>query len=699
MPQTARHLLQPHLHSLSPPRLMKALLVPAALLSAMVIYSIAKDPSTNGDLTVSPRFGEWGFDMDGRMESVKPGDDFFAYANGTYLEKTEIPADRFRFGNFDALAILSEARVRGILDEAAANPTDGTRKIGMFYKSYMDEARAEELGAEPLQPMLDKINAAESREDLIALMADPGFPGKGLFGAGINADAKNPSRYAVYMGSGGLGLPDKDYYLKPSFAEIRAKYEAYLVTLMTLIEWPEPETTAKEIIAFETRLAEASWDRAELRDRDKTYHLMTPAELATYAPGFDFIRLLESSGLPESRPVIVTDNTAFPKKAAIFAETPLPLLKAWTACGLADGSAAYLSKAFVDASFEFNNKTLSGQPEPMDRWKNAVNMTNGVLGEAVGKVYVAKYFPEESKRQMLELVDNVKAALAARLDRLDWMGGETRKAAHEKLSKFSVKIGYPDQWKDYSDFEVKADDLYGNVVRSSVFSWKKDVERLDEPVDRSEWGMPPQKVNAYYNPTMNEIVFPAAILQPPFFDPKADPAVNYGGIGGVIGHEISHGFDDQGRKSDGDGVLKDWWTEEDKQRFNERAELLGKQYEEIEVMPGETIDGQLTMGENIGDMGGVNLALEAYLKFLDGKPAPVLDGTTGVQRVFLSWAQLWRQKVRDEALLRQLHTDPHAPAIARVNGVVRNMDEWYEAFDIQPGDKLYVKPEDRVKIW
>ncbi|RYD65988.1 MAG: M13 family peptidase [Verrucomicrobiaceae bacterium] len=678
---------------------MKSLLVPSALLGALIVYGIAQDQPALGDLAASPRFGEWGFDMGGRKESVKPGDDFFAYANGTYIEKTEIPPDRFRFGNFDALAILSQKRVHGILEEASAKPTDETKKIGDFYKAFMNEARAEELGVEPIRPDLEKIKAAASREDLVSLISAPDFLGRGLFGAGIHADEKEPTKYSIYVGSGGLGLPDKNYYLKPAFAEIRTKYEAYLTTLLTLISWPEPAATAKEIIAFETKLAEASWDRTELRDRDKTYHLMSQAELAAYAPGFDFARMFAAAGLPLERKVIVSDNTAFPRKTAIFAETPLDLLKAWAASGLADGAAPYLSKPFVEANFEFRDKTLSGQPKQEDRWKSAVEMTNDVLGEAVGKVYVARYFPEESKRQMLELVDNVKGALKARLERLDWMGDKTKAAAQEKLSKFTVKIGYPDQWRDYSALEVKPDDLYGNIVRSSVFSWKRELARLDKPVDRSEWGLPPQIVNAYYNPTMNEIVFPAAILQPPFFDPKADPAINYGGIGGVIGHEISHGFDDQGRKSNGDGMLKDWWTEEDKKQFNERAARLGKQYEQIEVMPGQRINGELTMGENIGDMGGVNLALEAYLTSLNGKPAPVIDGTTGVQRVFLGWAQLWRQKLRDEALIRQINTDPHAPALARVNGVVRNMDEWYEAFDIKPGDKLYVKPEDRVKIW
>jgi putative endopeptidase len=655
--------------------------------------------SQTEDSTAAPRFGTWGFDLAGRKESVKAGDDFFTYANGTYLEKTVIPPDRSRFGNFDALAILSEARVRGILDEAIKNPTEETKKIGRFYSAFMDEAAVEKLGATPLAADLAKVKNAASREELVAIMSAPDIFGGGVFGAGIGPDAKNPAKYAIYVSSGGLGLPDKDYYLKPSFAEIRTKYEVYLTTLLTLIEWREPAATAKEIIAFETRLAKASWDRADQRDRDKTYNLMTPSELGTFAPGFDFAKLLGAKGLSKVGNVIVTDKSAFPTKAAIFAETPLELLKAWTAFGMTSSSAPFLSKAFVDASFEFNNKTLSGQPEQMDRWKRGVAITNETLGEAVGQIYVARYFPEESKRQMLDLVNNVRSALAIRINGLDWMSDNTKKAAQDKLAKFTVKIGYPDKWQDYSALEVKQDDLYGNVTRASAFSWKEELDRLDEPVDRSEWGMPPQKVNAYYNSTMNEIVFPAAILQPPFFDPKADPAINYGSIGAVIGHEISHGFDDQGRKSNGDGVLKDWWTSEDAEKFDKRADQLGKQYEEIEVMPGEHINGKLTMGENIGDMGGLNLGLDAYLASLHGHPAPVLDGTTGLQRVFLGWAQVWRQKVRDEALLKQIHTDPHSPAIARVNGVVRNMEAWYEAFDIKPGDKLYVKPEDRVKIW
>jgi putative endopeptidase len=546
---------------------------------------------------------------------------------------------------------------------------------------------------------LEEIKAAATPGELVSILAKPDGIHRGLFGAGIGPDAKDPTRYKVSVGSGGLGLPDKNYYLKPAFAAIKAKYETYVVTLLTLIGWPEAEARAKEIVAYETRLAEVSWERADLRDRDKTYNPMTPVELAAFADGYEISRLLEARGLSSVDRVVVTDKTAFPQKAKVFSDTSLETLKAWAAFGVADASASLLSKPFVDAQFDFRAKTLSGQPEPLARWKRAVAATNEALGEDVGKVYVARYFPAESKRQMLELVGNVRKVLARRIDQLDWMDDPTKKAAQDKLAKFSVKIGYPDEFMDYSAYQVSADDLHGNMRRAYRFGWQRDLDRLDEPVDRKEWGMPPQKVNAYYNSTMNEIVFPAAILQPPFFDPDADPAVNYGGIGGVIGHEISHGFDDQGRKSNGDGVLKDWWTSEDAARFNQRSEKLGAQYEATEILPGQKINGKLTMGENIGDLGGINLALDAYRASLDGKPAPVLDGLTGDQRVFLGWAQVWRQKIREEALVKQLNTDPHSPATARVNLVLRNVDAWYDAFNVQPGDKLYLKPEDRVRIW
>lgn len=668
-------------------------------LTRSVLLCLLSAGVATADSTAAPRFGEWGFDLAGRDTAVKPGDDFFTYANGTFLAHTEIPADRARYGNFDALAILSETRVHEILEDAVKNPTPETAKVGAFYSAFMDEKTVEERAAKPIAAVLEAIRTAPDRDALVAIQSDPAILGGGVFGANIGQDAKNPDKYAVYVGSGGIGLPDKDYYSKPAFAEIRTKYEAYIATVMTLIGWPEPAQAAKDILALETRLADASWERAQRRDRDKTYNAMSPAELEKLAPGYNFAKMLDARGLAKVSRVIVSDNTAFPKKAEIFADTPLGVLKTWTAFGVARASSPFLSKAFVDPAFDFDGKTLSGQPEERVRWKRAVGLTNQALGEDLGKIYVSKYFPESSKRQMLDLVNQVKATLAVRIDALEWMSVDTKKAAQDKLAKLNVKIGYPDKWRDYSALKIKPDDLYGNVTRSMVFGWKRSLDRLDGPVDRSEWGMPPQQVNAYYSPTMNEIVFPAAILQPPFFDPSADPAVNYGGIGGVIGHEISHGFDDQGRKSNGDGVLKDWWKSEDATAFDSRAELLGNQYGEMEILPGEFINPKLTMGENIGDMGGLNLALAAYQASLGGKPAPVIDGTTGVQRVFFGWAQVWRSKMRDEALRKQIHTDPHSPAIARVNGVVRNIDAWYQAFNIQPGDKLYVAPEGRVKIW
>jgi putative endopeptidase len=656
---------------------------------------IAADPES----LAAPRFGTWGMDLTGRNLQIKPGDDFFDYANGSFVERTEIPADRVRFGNFDALSILSEARVRDILEEAVKTPTAATAKIAAFYTAYLDEAQADRLGMKPIAPDLAEINAAATASELAGILAKPDGLHRGVFGLGIGPDAKQPTRYKVSIGSGGLGLPDKDYYLKPTFAAIKTKYQAYVGDILTLLEWPEARVRAEEILAFETRLAEVSWARTELRDRDKTYNPMTPAELTTLAAGYDFSRLLDASGLTATTRLVVMDQSAFPKKAKIFSETPLATLKAWAAFGVADAAAGYLSKPFVDAQFDFRAKTLSGQPEPLARWKRAIAMTNDALGEEVGKIYVARYFPAESKRQMLDLVANVRKVLALRIDKLDWMGDSTKKAAQEKLTKLSVKIGYPDEFTDYSAYQVAADDLLGNIRRAYHFDWQRELDRLDKPVDRTEWSMPPQKVNAYYNPTMNEIVFPAAILQPPFFDPAADPAVNYGAIGGVIGHEISHGFDDQGRKSDGDGVLKEWWTTEDAEKFNLRAQQLGAQYDTVEILPGEKINGKLTMGENIADMGGIHLALDAYRASLNGAPAPVIDDLTGDQRVFLGWAQVWRQKVRPEALIKQIHTDPHSPATARVNLVMRNVDAWYEAFHVQPGDKLFVKPEERVRIW
>ena len=645
------------------------------------------------------QLGSFGVDLGGGDKATRPGDDFNRFMNGHFEDTATIPPDRSRFGSFDVLRIRSDEQVHGILEAASTSPTPSTMKIGDLYAAFMDAARIEKLGSAPISAPLKAIADAPSREALSALMGAPDSPHRALFRFRIGADSKAPDHYAVYAGTSGIGLPDKDYYLKPSFAETKVKYQAYVAKMLSLAGWANAEAAAADVVAFETRMADASWDRAEFRNRDKTYNPVTPEELTALAPGFAFAPELEAAGLGKVGRIILSDKTAFPKKAAIFGETPLPTLKAWMAFGVVDSMAPYLPKAFDEARFEFRSKVLNGQPEQQARWKRGVSVVNSELGELVGKVYVAKYFPASSRAQMEGLVADLRAALAARIDRLDWMSAETKTQAQTKLAKFHVKIGYPDTFRDYAEVEIRRDDLVGDVLRSNAAEWRRDLARLNGPVDRSEWGMTPQTVNAYYNGAFNEIVFPAAILQPPFFDPKADAAVNYGAIGAVIGHEISHGFDDQGRKSNGDGVLRDWWTAEDAERFNARAAKLGAQYDAIEPIPGEHINGKLTMGENIGDLGGINVALDAYHAHLKGVTAPTIDGFTGDQRFFLGYGQIWRSKTRDEALRQQLHTDPHSPGQARVNAVVRNVDGWYAAFDVMPGDKLYLAPADRVKIW
>jgi len=669
--------------------------------AAAISMGTGEAPVPAADLA-SPKYGTWGFDVSGMDTAVKPGDDFFDYANGKWAQRTSIPSDLTRFGNFDKLSVLSEARVHEIAIEAAAGKLkdkDGA-KIGAAYASFMNEALADKLGAKPIQPELAKIHAAKTKADFADLMAKANVGGyDSILPVGITIDAKSPNKYAVLAATGGLGLPDRDYYLQPAFAAKKAKYLAYVEQMLTLAGWPKPAENAKAIVDFETKLAEASWTRVERRDRDKTYNPATPAELNAMTPGIDWNRYLAAAGLPGVQRVVVTTNTAFPKFAKIYDETPLDTLKAWEAFHVADSAAPFLSKPFVQASFEFRSKELAGQPEERPRWKRAVAFTDRVIGESVGRVYVARYFPPESKAKMDALVGDIHTALKARIEKLDWMGDATKARALEKLAKFTVKIGYTSKWRDYSKLVLKPNDLYGNRLRAAAFEWNRDVARLNGPVDKSEWGMTPQTVNAYYNSVNNEVVFPAAILAPPFFDPSADPAINYGGIGGVIGHEISHGFDDQGRKSDGDGVLRDWWSADDAKKFKVQTDRLDAQYSAFSPLPNEHVIGQLTMGENIGDMGGLSLALDAYHTSLHGKPAPVIDGLTGDQRVFLGWAQVWREKIRDETLRQRLHTDPHSPAVYRVNGTIRNIAGWYDAFGVKPGDKLYVAPEDRVHIW
>ena len=679
-----------------------AILFAAAAAAALSWPSLS--PAADTASTQAPHYGTWGYDEGGRNAAVRPGDDFFQFANGTALSRMEIPTDRVRFGNFDVLTVLSENRVHAILDGVAAkpagSPTPEQAKVAAFYKAYMDEGRVEALGTAPLQPTLAAVRAAATREQLAALMgrAETDYY-ESLFGLGIPADAKDPAHYAVSLRQAGLGLPDRDYYLEPKFAKQKAAYQAYVAQMLGLAGWADPAASAKAVVAFETQVAQAHWTRAESRDRDKTYNAMSIEELARAAPGFDWRALLTAADLPGVRRVVVAQNTAVPRMAAIYAATPVATLRAWQAFHVVDNAAPVLPARFVQARFEFRNKTLQGQPEQQPRWKRAVGATDAVLGEAVGKIYVDDYFTPQAKAEMLDLVGNIKAAFGARLQKIDWMTPQTKAEAEKKLGQFNVKIAYPNTWRDYSGLEIKSGDLYGDLRRGKAFEWMRQVRRLDGPVDRTEWGMTPQTVNAYYNSTMNEIVFPAAILQPPFFDPKADPAINYGGIGGVIGHEMTHGFDDQGRKSDGTGRLRDWWTAEDAAKFKVQSTRLGGQYESFTPIPGAHVNGGLTMGENIADLGGLTLALDAYHAFLHGRPSPVIDGLTGDQRVFLGWAQVWRGKAREDALRQQLVTDPHSPPEERVNAVVRNVDGWYSAFNVKPGDKLYVPPAERVRIW
>ena len=637
-------------------------------------------------------------------KSVKPGDDWYRFVNGAWTDRTAIPADRSSYGAFAVLRDLSEVRMRSLISGYSA--TDAAHpdrmKAAILYSGFMDEALAEKLDAQPLVERLAPVKAAAGKDDLARLMgASVGGFGASFFGVGVNDDAKNPDVYALYLRQSGLGLGDRDLYLDAKFAPQLARYQQYVAQMLGMAGWADADAAAAKVVAMETRIAKAHWTRAQSRDRDKTYNPTGIAELKAQAPGFGWDAFWAAAGLGKADRVIVAQNSAIPVIAKIFADADLDTLKAWQAFRTTDDVAPLLSKRFVDAQFEFRSKFLNGQPQQRERWKRAVAFTERGIGEGVGRDYVALYFPPASKAKMDTLVANLRVALAGRIDKLAWMSPATRAQAQAKLKGFTVKIGYPDKWRDYSALEVKPGDVVGNAERSGRFEWDYRRNRLGGPVDKAEWGMTPQTVNAYYNPVKNEIVFPAAILQAPFFDPQADDAVNYGGIGGVIGHEISHGFDDQGRKSDGNGVLRDWWTAEDAAKFEAQASRLGAQYEaySFDGLPGVHINGRASMGENIGDLGGVLIALDAYHQSLGGKKAKLIDGYTGDQRFFLGWGQVWRTLFRTEALRQQLVSDPHSPGQIRAVNPLRNVDAWYAAWKIGPDQKQYVAPADRVRIW
>ncbi|HZX79550.1 MAG TPA: M13-type metalloendopeptidase [Lysobacter sp.] len=674
-------------------------------LQALLPADTTAPASGAGQAIEARRLGAWGVDLAGMDRSVKPGADFFGYVNGAWAKTTQIPADKSRYGGFDMLRDLSEARVRQLVESyPQADPASGgdQAKVAALYRGFIDEAAIEKAGATPLQPALAAIRKAKTRDDVATLMgkASGGF-GRSFVSVGVSDDQKDPDRYTLYVSQSGLGLGDRQMYLDAKFAPQRERYVAYVEQMLRLAGWPKPAENAAAIMALETKLAEAHWTRADSRDRDKTYNPVTQAELQAYAPGFPWATYFRAAGVEQAQRPVLRQNTAMPKIAAIFASADVDTLKAWQAFSTADQAAPLLSRAFADAEFDFRSKFLNGQPEQRERWKRAASFAEAAMGEAIGRDYVQLYFPADSKAKMDALVANVKAALRTRLGQLAWMSDSTRAEALSKLEGFGLKIGYPEKWRDYSGLKVVAGDVFGNAERAQRFEWDFRRARIGKPVDKGEWGMTPQTVNAYYNSVKNEIVFPAAILQPPFFDPDADPAVNYGAIGGVIGHEIIHGFDDQGRKSDGKGVLRDWWASEDAAKFETQAAKLGAQYEAFEfpALPGMHINGRVAMGENIADLGGITVALEAYRQSLGGKPAPVIDGFTGEQRLFMGWAQVWRTLFRDDALRQQLVNGPHSPGQIRAFAPLRNVDAWYTAFGITEQDPLWIAPEQRVRIW
>jgi putative endopeptidase len=685
--------------------------------AAIAIFGLVT--ATRAQESAKPMLGDAGLDTTAQNPAIRPGDDFYGYVNGAWLDRTSIPADKFAWTRRLEMTDRVEARLHDMMQSSAARaphvPHDLEGKVGAFYKAFMDEERARRLGSGPIAAELAAVRSSKSRSALAARMGRNPFGLEAtFFDVAIAADLKNSKRYAVYLSQDGIGLPDRDYYLQGEFAEQKAAYQAYVADILHLINWPEPDQRAKQIVELETGIAEASWTKVQDRDVDATYNPMTVAELVALAPGFDWHAFLASAHLSAAKRVIVGEPTAFTKIAAVFARAPQATLQAWQAFHVADNAAPYLSSAFADAWFGLHRKLLSGQERQGERWKRAIAAVSGddlaqddrfgnfgTLGWGVGQLYTAQYFPPEAKAKVESLVRHLMASYQRRLETRDWMSAQTRAEAIKKLDTYTVKVGYPDHPRDYTALVIRDDDLVGDVRRVAAVDWDFYVKRLPSPVDRSDWTMTPQTNNAY-NGLMRDIVFPAGILQSPIFDANADAAINYGAIGGVIGHELTHGFDDQGRKIDAGGELRDWWTAEDAASFKSRAAKLSEQYSAFHPLENDAsvhINGDLTLGENIADLGGLTLALDAYHASLDGQAAPVIDGLTGDQRVFMGWAQAWCGKVTDDYVRKQVVSDPHSPRAFRVNGVVRNIDAWYTLFGVTPGDKLYVAPEERVHIW
>jgi predicted metalloendopeptidase len=663
-------------------------------------------PAAAQNAAPAPATPAFGIDPRNLDRSVRPQDDFYRFVNGSWLKQTPMPADRSRYGTFDLLADESELALRTLLESAAAArslaPGSDQQKLGDLYASFMDTVRVEALGLEPMREPLQRIRALTDRQGLARLFAEMraiSVQTPVYFYSG--QDEKHADRYIAYVSQSGLGLPDRDYYLSDGerFTQIRAAYLGYIERLLRLAGEPDPAAAAKSVYALESALAQKHWERAKTRDRELTYNLKTVAELDRLTPAFSWSTYVATTGAGKTPGVVVNEPDYLVALDQVIQTTPVATWKQYLAFKLLDAYAPDLSKPFVDARFDFRGRALSGLQENRPRWKRGVTAVELAIGEAAGRQYVAQNFAPEARARSQQLVNNLLAAFRQGIDQLEWMSPDTRAQAQAKLAKITVKIGYPDEWRDYAALRIQRDDLAGNMMRANRFEFERTMRRLGQPVDRGEWEMTPQTVNAYYDPTMNEIVFPAAILRPPFFDPGADDAVNYGAIGGIIGHEISHGFDDQGRRSNGEGNLQDWWTEADNAAFQARADRLVEQFDAFTPIPGLKVNGKLTLGENIGDLSGLAVAYRAYRISLGGKEPPVIDGFTGDQRFFMGWAQAWRSMTREDALRAQILSDSHSPDEYRVTAVLRNMPEFYAAWNVQPGDKMYLPPEQRVKLW
>lgn len=667
--------------------------------ACLLLTSCAPLPSAG----VAPQSG---IALDNFDRSVRPQDDFYEYVNGNWLARTTIPADQSNYGVFHVLADKAEEQLLLIIEEVAAmedvTPGSEEQKVRDYFRSFMDSTTIESLGLEPLRADLDDIADVQDRTELMGVLIDLEISGvQDPLAFFVDQDEKNSSQYILYVSQSGLGLPDREYYLgeDPRLVEIRTAYQVYIEDLLALAGQSEAAARAECILALETDLARLHWTAVENRDRDRTYNPRTMAALNEMTPNFDWMTFLPGVGTPPLDSLIVIQPSYLEGFDSIYVAYSVEDWKTYLTYKLLDNHASFLSSDYVNLRFDFYGRTLSGIEELEPRWKRAVGRVNASLGEAVGKIYVARYFQPDAKARMVDMVDNLKESFSDRLDQLDWMEPATKEQARIKLGKFTAKIGYPDVWRDYSALEIGPGQLVANVRAVNAFEHYRNVRKLGGPIDRNEWFMTPQTVNAYYNPNMNEVVFPAAILQPPFFNLTADEAVNYGAIGAVIGHEMTHGFDDQGRKSDGDGNLREWWTTRDAEEFMRRAQVIVEQYNAYNPLDTLHINGELTLGENIADLGGLTIAYNAYRKSLGGVEPPVIDGFTGDQRFFIGWAQVWPRLYRDDALRQRLLTDPHSPSRYRVNGVVANMPEFYTAFDVEPGDPLHRPDNIRVKIW